>query len=334
MRGPTVICGARGFVGSHLTQALVERGHTVRAGSRHPERVDDTRPEVTWVELDVERPETLGPAFEGADAVVYLVHQMSDGGAGLEAREAASALAVREAAEAAGVRRLVYLGGPAPTGPISKHLAARLRTGQILRGGSLSAIELRAGMIIGAGSESWWIVRDLALRLPVMVLPRWLRNRSEPIAIDDVVRALIRAIEQEHEGSAWYDLPGPEQLTARQILERVAGVLHLRPWMFPVPVLTPRLSSHWLRLVTRADYVVSRQLVDGLNADLVATGTTFWALHPDLERTPFDTGVERAFAAETPIGGLRARLERLRLRRAAGQSETFSKMMQEPAPGT
>lgn len=326
-----VVCGARGFVGSHLTRALVQKGHQVRAGSRNPSKVDEDRPEVTWVEVDVERPDTLASAFEGADAVAYLVHQMGDGGDDLEKREAAGARAVRDAAAAAGVRRMVYLGGPDPTGPISKHLASRLRTGAILRDGPVSTIELRANMIIGAGSESWWIVRDLALRLPVMLLPRWLYNHSEPIAIDDVVGALVRALEQDHEGSAWYDIPGPERLTARQILERVGAAVGVKPRMINVPVLSPRLSSHWLRLITRADYNVASQLVDGLTADLVATGTTFWEVHPDLPRTPFDQAVHQALAEEEPSDSLGGRLERFLLRLEGGRTPGYAELAREPS---
>ena len=294
-----VVCGARGFVGQHLVQALTEHGHEVIGGSRSPERARDQFPRVCWVELDVERPKTLAKAFEGADAVVYLVHQMRSGSDDLVAAERESAHGVREAAEAAGVQRIVYLGGPVPEGaPCSKHLDARRQTGEALRGGQVSTIELRAGMIIGAGSESWTIVRDLALRLPVMILPRWLATRSQPIFIDDVVKALVRAVEMEHPGSQWYDLPGPEVLSARAILERVAAVAGLSPVMMWVPVLTPSLSSHWIRLITRADYTVAKKLVMGLTHDLVAPDDGFWALHPDLKRTPFDSAVAYALADE------------------------------------
>lgn len=294
-----VVAGATGFVGSHVVPALLAAGHTVRCGSRDPGRAAARRPDLDWVHLDVDRPDSLAGALRGADALVYLVHQMQGHGLDLVEDERASARRVLAAAESGGVRRIVYLGGPRPSrGEPSRHLAARLATGEALRSGAVSTIELQAGMIIGVGSESWVIVRDLALRLPVMVLPAWLRRRSQPIAIDDVVGAIVRSVELSGAESACLPLPGPETLSAREILLRIAAAEHMRPWMIPVPVLSPGLSSHWIRWVTRADHAIARQLVDGLTSDLVASGEDFWARCPDLERTPLDRAIARALADE------------------------------------
>ena len=296
-----VVCGARGFVGQHLVGKLLQSERDVRCGSRSPDQAAKQWPDRTWVALDVENARSLEAAFSGASVVVYLVHQMRTESPDLEALEVASAQRVQEAAAQAGVRRIVYLGGPAPQGPvISAHLRARLATGEALRSGSVSTVELRAPMIVGDGSESWLIVRDLAMRLPLMVLPSWLKSQSQPIAIDDVVAAIEAACDLELEGSTWFDLPGPEVLSAREILIRVASARGLSPWMLPVPFLTPSLSSHWIRWVTRADYKVARKLVDGLTDDLVATGPEFWERLPHLDRTPFDIAVKRALASEDP----------------------------------
>jgi uncharacterized protein YbjT (DUF2867 family) len=168
-------------------------------------------------------------------------------------------------------------------------------------------------MVIGAGSESWLIVRDLALRLPLMVLPRWLHHRSQPLGLADVLTALQAALTLEEAASAVYDLPGPETVSGREILVRIAARAGIRPVMIPVPVLTPSLSSHWIRLVTRADYTVARQLVDGLTCDLVATGVSFWDRCPELPRTSLDEAIRAALAAE-PEGAMSAAgrsLERL-----------------------
>jgi uncharacterized protein YbjT (DUF2867 family) len=275
---------------------------------------------VDWVHLDVEDDSSLDAAFAGADAVVYLVHQMRDHGRNLVSLERRSATRVRQAAERAGVRRIVYLGGPVPAGAASEHLVARLQTGEALRAGAMSTIELRAGMIIGANSQSWLIVRDLALRLPVMVLPQWLRSRSQPIGIDDVVSALVHAVALDSDRSAFYDLPGPEILDGRQILERVAGSVGMKPIMIPVPVLTPRLSSYWLRLVTRADYGIARKLVSGLLSDLVSEDDGFWSVAPHLTRTPLDEAIGRALDAESSdlMGRFPALVERtMRIVRAS-----------------
>lgn len=313
MSGPVVIVGARGFVGHHLCARLADAGVPVRGTSRDPRGAREQYPEVEWVRADVDDPASLDTAFEGAERAVYLVHRMRADVDDLEGTEARSARHVIDAADRAGLQRLVYLGGPEPSGEASHHLRARLRTGEVLRSGTTSCIELRAGMVVGAGSESWLIVRDLALRLPVMVLPRWLSRRSEPIALDDVLLALHNALFLDDEGSHVYDLPGPEVLSGRQILERIAARVGIRTVMIPVPVLTPSLSSHWIRLVTRADYGVARQLVDGLTCDLVATGPTFWDRCPDLPRTSFDDAVRRALQGE-PVGALSSlgrRVERL-----------------------
>ena len=249
-----LLTGATGFVGSALYPAL-SRVCRVRCASRDPRRARVRHPDREWVELNVEREETLRPALEGVDTTYYLVHGMAGGkGAGdYEKREERSASVFAKAAEQAGVRRIIYLGGVAPSGKPSKHLRSRMRTGTILRGGRVPAVELRAGMIVGAGSESWHIVRDLSMRLPAMVLPAWLRHRSQPVAIDDVIAALVHARTIPDDACGCYALPGPEELSGRELLERVAELRGLRPWTMSVPFVNPRLSSYWIKWVTRAD---------------------------------------------------------------------------------
>lgn len=296
-----LVAGATGFVGRAVVPALVAAGHTVRCGSRDPARAAARDPRADWIRLDVADPASLDTALQGVDTLVYLVHQMRSHGTDLLAEERASARRVAQAAARAGLRRIVYLGGPQPRGEASPHLAARLATGHTLREGPVPTVELQAGMIIGVGSESWLIVRDLALRLPVMILPRWLSRRSQPLAIDDVVSAIVRSVEAEVGGSLCLALPGPEALSAEALLRRIAAAAGIRPIMVPVPVLTPSLSSHWIRWVTRADYTIARQLVDGLTCDLVATGDSFWTQHPDLPRTPLDQAIAATLQGEAPL---------------------------------
>lgn len=304
-----VVAGATGFVGQKVVPALLADGHDVRAGSRRPEAASPRGWD--WVRLDVDGP--LDEAFAGMEALVYLVHQLGTDVADLVDREAATADRVREAAERAGIRRIVFLGAPVPAGPPSAHIAARLETGERLRASPrVSCVELRASMIVGAGSESWTMVRDLALRLPVMVLPRWLSSRTAPIGVDDVVRAITAAVRDPMRTSAAFDLPGPEVLTAREILLRAARADGRRPVMVPVPVLSPRLSSQWLRFVTRADYGVARQLVDGLRSDLVPRGAS-WFAHAGGAPGPLDDAMRRAIA-DDPVDGAGARWERVAAR--------------------
>jgi uncharacterized protein YbjT (DUF2867 family) len=298
-----VIAGATGFVGERLVRRLEGTSWTTRCGTRRPERVRDRWPDRTWVALDVDDAATLGPAFAGADALVYLVHQMGAEVRDLVAHERAAARRVVDAAHAAGVGRIVYLGGYQPTSgsAVSEHLEARRVTGEVLRAGPVPTLELRASMIVGEGSESWRIVRDLAARLPAMILPRWLSSRTEPIAIDDVVEALALALDVPLTQSACYDLPGPEALSCEQILVRTAATFGVRPLRVRIPLLTPSVSSHWIRWVTRADYTVARHLVDGLAADLVSTGPSFWTLVPDHQPLSFDEAVARARRDEPPL---------------------------------
>jgi uncharacterized protein YbjT (DUF2867 family) len=306
-----VVAGASGFVGRHLVDRLRQEGHAVRCGTRDPERARSVRPGFDWVQLDVEDEPSLDRALESATALVFLVHHLREDRPDLHDAERETAERVARAAARAGLRRIVYLGGPSPREGGSEHLRARVATGEALRAGPVSTIELRAGMVIGAGSESWLIVRDLAMRLPAMILPRWLRHRSQPVWLGDVVAALAHALVDPIEGSHWFDLPGPEAVSGREILERIAAAGGTRPLMVEVPVLSPGLSSHWIRLVTRADFSVARRLVDGLVEDLVADGPGYWARMPGFQRTPLDEAIRRALAAEARLGGVAAAWERV-----------------------
>jgi len=297
-----LLTGATGFVGTRLAPRLIADGWSVRRAARHP---PPARLGEEWVQLDVDRPETMGPALAGCRAAVYLVHRMAEA-ADYEVRERAAAVAFGAAALAAGLERIVYLGGVEPSGPPSRHLRSRLETGARLRASGVPTFELRAAMIIGPDSLSFRIVRDLACRLPAMILPRWLSSRSQPIDVSDVVHAIATALELPIELAGAWDLPGPETLTAKEILLRIARSRGMRPLVVDVPVLTPHLSSLWLRLVTSADYKVARELVDGLANDLVARGQSFWDVAPPHALVPFDDAVRRALGAEASTPTSRA----------------------------
>jgi uncharacterized protein YbjT (DUF2867 family) len=307
-----LLTGATGFVGRHLLPALEARGCEVRCASRRvPERQSDAHTR-DWCALDVESGRGLDEGLASCDAAFYLVHSMAAGG-DYERREADAAVRFREAAARAGVARIVYLGGVAPTGEPSKHLRSRLETGRLLRAGPVPCVELRAAMIVGSGSESWQIVRDLARRLPAMVLPAWLRNRSCPVFIDDLAAALVRCLEVEVGGSVVLEAPGPERVRHKDLLRRVAAKLGSSPWMIDVPVLSPALSSLWIGLVTDADLTVARELVHGLVTDLLPTGQEVWGWMPGYPRTSLDRAIELALAddgAESfPTAATRRRIE-------------------------
>jgi uncharacterized protein YbjT (DUF2867 family) len=280
MPGPQetiLLAGATGFVGSRLWPALRQLGHPVRCLTRNVEAARQRWPERDWVVGDVASEPALREALGGCTAAYYLVHGMAGSRGDFRQQETAAARRFSDAAAAAGLRRIIYLGGVAPRVRASEHLASRLEVGELLRSGAVPALELRASMIIGHGSLSWQIVRDLAARLPGMILPRWLRSRTQPVGIEDVLRALTAALTVPLEGSAWHDIPGPDVLSGAEILKETARLLGLRPpLMLEVPFLTPWLSSLWLRLVTRADWSVARELVAGLTEDLLAVDDRFW----------------------------------------------------------
>lgn len=294
---PILITGATGFVGSRLARSLHGQGALLRCASRSPARAARALPEADWVAFDLDEPATIDAALAGCRAAVYLVHLMSDG-PGYAAREREAAATFAQLAAKHGLERIVYLGGVEPQGPPSQHLQSRLDTGRILREGPVPTLELRAGMIIGEGSESWKICRDLAARLPFMLLPRWLSSRSCPVAIDDVIIGLEAALELPLSRSVVYDLPGPEVLTAEDILVRAARTRGMEPFTLALPLLSPTLSSYWLKLVSGADYVVAQQLVHGLTHDLLPSKPSLWDVLPGATPVGFEEAVRRATSDE------------------------------------
>lgn len=307
-----LLTGATGFVGSHVAVALRAAGHTVRCATRDPEKARARAPELTWIALDLLDPVGLDPALAGCDAAVFLVHSMgADSGTDYPTREKAAAEAFAAAAGRAGIRRIVYLGGVMPKSGGSRHLKSRQRTGEILRAGPVDTIELRAAMVIGAGSTSWIMVRDLAHRLPAMVLPRWLRNTSFPIAIEDVVFGIVAALDLPARGSRIYELPGLECLTHREVLTRTGEAMGRHRWMVSVPILTPRLSSYWIALVTRTSLTMAKELVEGVRENLEPAGDWLWH-EIDHRPMPIDEAIRRALAddsvTEVPSMAMRRRL--------------------------
>ncbi len=293
-----LLTGATGFVGGAVRPALAAQGWRVRCLTRDAARARRREPRLDWVQGDVGDPASCGAALNGCQAALYLVHGIGEG-ADYHRHEVMAASTFSSAAAAAGVERIVYLGGVAPSGAASEHLRSRLDVGEALRAGPVKTIELRASMIVGCGSLSWLIVRDLAARLPIMVLPRWLKSRTQPVAIDDVVIALVRALDLPLTASAWFDIPGPVTLSGKEILEETARVMGLNhPRMVEVPLLSPRLSSLWVRFVTRAKWSVAREVVVGLAEDLLAQDDRFWELVARPHRLAFGEAAKLALDAE------------------------------------
>ncbi len=260
-----VVAGASGFVGLHLCAALVEAGHDVRAMTRHP---DSYTGPGTAVLGDVGDPSTLDGALSGRAVAYYLVHSLAS--ADFAERDREGAIAFGDAAARAGIRQVVYLGGLGDErDALSPHLRSRREVEGILQARVPTTV-LRAGIVIGDGGISWEILRQLVARLPVMITPRWVQTRTQPIAVADAIAFLVGVLGVADAISETYDIGGPEAMTYGDMLRIVGhmpgGILKL---IVPVPMLTPRLSSHWLRVVTDVDLQTARSLVDSMSNEVV-----------------------------------------------------------------
>jgi uncharacterized protein YbjT (DUF2867 family) len=291
-----LVLGATGYVGGRLVPELLAAGHRVRCLVRNPAKLDGRRwrAQVEVVGGDAADLTSTRVACEGMDAVVFLVHAMG-GPDDFEEREHRLAVTVRDAAAAQKVGRIVYLGGlGAETDQLSKHLRSRQSTGRVLAAGSVPVTELRAGVVIGSGSASFEMLRNLVEVLPVMVTPKWVDTRAQPIAIGDVLRYLVGVLDTPETSGRVLEIGGPDVVTYRQMMERYARAAGLRRRLiFPVPVLTPRLSSLWIGLVTPLPAGVARPLVESLVNEVVVRDDAIRTLVP-FEPTSLDDALRLA----------------------------------------
>jgi uncharacterized protein YbjT (DUF2867 family) len=242
---------------------------------------------------DVHDASTLGPALEGVEVAYYLVHSLDADD--FESRDARAAQAFGEAAGDAGVRQIVYLGGlGADDQDLSAHLRSRREVEGLLGAGGVPVTVLRAGIVVGRGGVSWELTRQLVKNLPAMVVPRWAATRTQPIAVDDVIRYLVGVADEPRALGRVFEIGGPETMTYVEMLEVAAEVArgHRTP-IVRVPVLTPRLSSYWLSLVTDVDVTTGRNLIDSMGTEVVVTDHSIRELVP-IDPTPYDEAVRRA----------------------------------------
>ncbi|WP_417850726.1 SDR family oxidoreductase [Thalassoglobus sp.] len=265
MTGRILLTGATGYVGGRLLTLLQERRHLVRCLSRRPDALADRRNETTEiVQGDVLDASSLKAAFEGVDTAYYFVHSMGAEG-DFEEQDRVAAENFAQAAVEAEVKRIVYLGGLGnPDHDLSKHLRSRQETGNVLRLHHPQVVEFRASIVIGSGSLSFEMIRALVERLPIMICPKWVSVKAQPIAIEDLLQYLMAALESPQGSSQVYEIGGPDQVSYGELMQEYARQRGLRRWMISVPFLTPYLSSLWLGLVTPVYARVGRKLVGSL----------------------------------------------------------------------
>jgi uncharacterized protein YbjT (DUF2867 family) len=284
-----LVAGGTGFVGRRLVPALEEAGWSVRVMTRHPEQYDGPG---TAVRGDVSVPESLADALAGVSTAYYLVHALGE--EDFESRDARAAAAFGAAAAVAGVGQIVYLGGLGDDGDtLSPHLRSRREVESLLGQAGVPVTVLRAGIIIGHGGLSWEITRQLVEHLPAMVTPRWVRTRTQPIAVADVVRYLVGVLGHPDASDRVFEIGGPDVLAYKDMMKRVAAIEGRVLPVVPVPLLTPGLSSRWLSLVTDVDVRTGRTLIDSMVNEMVVRDPAVREIVP-FEPMSYDDAVRAA----------------------------------------
>ncbi len=293
-----LVTGTTGYVGGRLVPRLLEAGCRVRCLVRDPARLQG-RPWLEQVEVvqgDVLQPATLVAAMQGVDAVYYLIHSMS-GSADFYQRDLTAARNFGAAAQDAGVQHIIYLGGLGdPDADLSQHLRSRQMTGEALREAGVPVTEFRAAIIVASGSVSFEMIRYLTERIPVMICPQWVYTRVQPISIRNVLEYLVAALETPESRGKIIEIGGSEVLTYGDMMMGYAQVRGLRRVLLPVPVLTPRLSSHWVHWMTPIPSEIARPLIEGLRNEVIVRDDTARRLFPDIQPMDYQTAVRRALA--------------------------------------
>ena len=299
--------GATGYVGGRLTPRLLETGRVVRCLVRDPERLrgQPWADSVDAVRGDALQPDSLLSALQGVEVAFYLIHSMQ-AEADFQKRDQEAAHNFSQAAQRGGVRQIIYLGGLGdPDAALSPHLRSRQETGEVLRSAGVPVTELRAAVIVGSGSLSFEMIRALTERLPIMICPRWVYTRTQPIAIANVLDYLVGVLDVPESAGRILEIGGADVLTYGEMMRGYARVRGLRRLLIPVPVLTPRLSSYWLHLVTPVEAKVGRHLVESLRNEVIVRDPGARRLFPDINLIDYDSAVRLALADEDASGSRR-----------------------------
>ena len=291
-----LVTGATGYVGGRLVARLLAAGHRVRCLVRDAARLQG-RPWLKQVEVmqgDVLQADTIAPAMSGVHIVYYLVHSLS-GGSNFSERDISAARNCASAAKQAGVARIIYLGGLGdPQSNLSQHLVSRHETGDALREAGVPVTEFRAAVIVGSGSLSFEMIRYLSERLPVMICPKWVYTRTQPIGIRNVLDYLVAAIDSPQSAGRIIEIGGRNVVTYADMMTGYARVRGLKRRLIAVPVLTPRLSSYWVHLVTPIPAVIAQPLIKGLGSEVIVRDDSALKMFPAIVPMDYETSVSLA----------------------------------------
>lgn len=292
-----LLTGATGYIAKRLLPRLLAEGHEVVCCVRDLKRFDISRyphSRISAIEVDFLKPSTLGEILPGFDAAYYLIHSMSTTTGPFEEMEKRSAENFRDQLSQIGVKQVIYLGGIVNNEELSRHLNSRKNVEEILGQGSYHLTTLKAAIIVGSGSASFEIIRDLVEKLPVMVAPKWLNTKCQPIAIQNVVQMLQGVLGQEETFDRSFDIGGPEILTYKEMLLQFAEVRKLKRFIGVVPVMTPKLSSYWLYFITSTSYKLAVNLVDSMKVEVICRGPELHKLL-DIDLISYRKAVRMAF---------------------------------------
>lgn len=293
-----LVTGATGYIGGRLVPRLLEKGYRVRCLVRDPNRLRgrDWYDQVEIAEGDLLKPDTIESALQDVKVAYYLVHSMG-AGSGFHERDLKAAEIFGNTAKEKGVERIIFLGALAEESPtLSEHLKSRHQTAEALRTGGVSVTEFRAGVIVGSGSLSFEMIRYLTERVPVLICPRWVYTRTQPIGIREVLDYLTQALNKPESKDRIIEIGGADVITYGEMMKTYADVRELKRFMIPVPVLTPTLSSYWVHLVTPIPTSIARPLIEGLRNESIVSSSSAKELFPEIKPVGYRTAVERALA--------------------------------------